>query len=211
MRLKNIKGARGKVEVSSYVILEPNKYKGKYHELFNNNNPIRLEIGMGKGKFLIESAKKYPDINFLGIEKYDSVLIRAVEKLEELDLPNIKLIKADAFLIDTFFDKEIDLIYLNFSDPWPKKRHEKRRLTSLPFLEKYDYLFFKKPHIIMKTDNRHFFEYSIKSLTDYGYKINSISLDLYADEELLKDNIATEYEEKFHSKGSKIYKIDVYK
>ena len=97
MRLKNIKGARGKVEVSSYVILEPNKYKGKYHELFNNNNPIRLEIGMGKGKFLIESAKKYPDINFLGIEKYDSVLIRAVEKLEELDLPNIKLIKADAF------------------------------------------------------------------------------------------------------------------
>lgn len=209
MRLKKVKGAREKIEASRYVILDPIKYKNRYKELFNNDNPIRLEIGMGKGKFLIECAQKYPDINFIGIEKYDSVLVRAVEKLEELDLPNIKLINGDALNIETIFNKEIDLIYLNFSDPWPKNRHESRRLTSPIFLEKYDHIFTSKPRIIMKTDNRHFFEYSVKSLTDYGYKIDDISLDLYDDE--IVDNISTEYEEKFHSKGSKIYRIEVTK
>ena len=209
MRLKNVKGAKEKIEASLYVVLEPMKYKGKYNEVFNNNNPIRIEIGMGKGQFTIENAKRFPDINFIGIEKYDSVMVRAVEKLDELCLPNLKLIKADAEYIDTFFDKEIDLIYLNFSDPWPKNRHENRRLTSRVFLEKYDKIFNTDPHIIMKTDNRQLFEFSIKSLTDYDYRIENLSLDLYDDD--VSSNIQTEYEERFQSKGYNIYRIEVTK
>lgn len=209
MRLKCVKGAKERVESSSYLVLEPSKYKGKYKELFKNNNPIYIEIGMGKGNFIIENAKRYPDINFIGIEKYDSVIVRAVEKLENIELPNLKLIRMDANKITDVFDKEIDLIYLNFSDPWPKVRHEKRRLSSHEFLKKYDFIFKNKKNIIMKTDNRKLFEYSIISYTSYGYKINDISLDLYKDD--ITFNIPTEYEMKFHDKGLPIYKIDVEK
>lgn len=207
MRLKCVAGARNRVEASPYLILNPTCYKGKYKNIFNNNNPIYIEIGMGKGNFIIENAKRYPNINYIGIEKYDSVLIRAVEKLENLDLKNLKLIKMDATNIDSIFNKEIDLIYLNFSDPWPKARHEKRRLSSHEFLIKYDKIFKENKHIIMKTDNRKLFEYSIISYTNYGYKINNISLDIYKDDILL--NIPTEYEIKFKNKGLPIYKIDV--
>lgn len=209
MRLKCVKGAKERVEASSYLVLEPSKYKGKYKELFNNNNPIYIEIGMGKGNFIIENAKKYPNINFIGIEKYDSVIVRTVEKLENIELPNLKLIRMDANKITDVFDKEIDLIYLNFSDPWPKVRHEKRRLSSHEFLKKYDFIFKNKKNIIMKTDNRKLFEYSIISYTSYGYKINDISLDLYKDD--ITFNIPTEYEMKFHDKGLPIYKIEVEK
>lgn len=208
MRLKHVKGAREKVDSSSYVILN-DEHKGKYNNLFNNNNPIHIEVGMGKGNFITNMALQNPNINFIGIEKYDSVLVRAVEKQENLNLKNLYFIKMDANNIENFFDKEIDTIYLNFSDPWPKDRHEKRRLSSNNFLKKYDNLFKNKKRIIMKTDNRKLFEFSIKSFTDYDYKIEDISLDLYKD--LYLDNIPTEYEMKFHGKGFPIYMINISK
>lgn len=209
MRLKCVKGAKEKVESSPYLIKDITRKKGKYKEIFNNDNPIYIEIGMGKGNFIIENAKKYKDINFIGIEKYDSVIVRAVEKLENLELPNLKLIKMDATNIEDIFFKEIDLVYLNFSDPWPKERHEKRRLSSSTFLKRYDNIFKNKKRIIMKTDNRKLFEYSIISYTNYGYKINEISLDLYNDQ--IENNIPTEYEIKFKNKGYPIYMINVEK
>lgn len=208
MRLRNVRGASDIIDNSSYILKDYKNYKGKFNKLFNNQNPIHIEIGMGKGDFIIGMAKKYPDINFVGIEKFDSVMVRAVEKLEE-EIPNLKLIKMDATNIEEVFYKEIDTIYLNFSDPWPKNRHEDRRLTSTKFLTRYDNLFKNGKHIIMKTDNRKLFEFSIISLTNYGYKIEEISLDLYNDGAI--DNVQTEYERKFVSKGFPIYKIDVKK
>lgn len=209
MRLRNVKGAKEIIDNSSYIIKNPIDYKGDYQKIFENNNPIHIEIGMGKGDFIIENAKKYPNINFIGIEKFDSVIVRAVQKLENEEIPNLKLIKIDANEIDDVFDKEISVIYLNFSDPWPKARHAKRRLSSEIFLNKYDSVFIDKKRIIRKTDNRKLFEYSIKSFTDYGYKIEDISLNLYEDD--IKNNIPTEYETRFHNRGCLIYKVDVSK
>ncbi len=209
MRLKKVKGASEKIDKSPYILKEPITLKGKYNDLFNNDNPIKVEIGMGKGDFIIENAIRYPNINFIGIEKFDSVMVRAVEKLEDIKLDNLKLIKIDALLIDTIFNKEIDTIYLNFSDPWPKKRHQDRRLTSPIFLEKYNNIFKSNKNIIMKTDNRKLFEYSVMSFNNNDYLINDISLDLYSDD--ISHNIPTEYETKFVAKGMKIYKIDVTK
>lgn len=209
MRLRNVKGAKEIIDNSPYIIKNPNDYRGNYQKVFENNNPIHIEIGMGKGDFIIENAKKYPNINFIGIEKFDSVIVRAVQKLENEEIPNLKLIKIDANEIDDVFDKEISVIYLNFSDPWPKARHAKRRLSSEIFLNKYDSVFIDKKRIIMKTDNRKLFEYSIKSFTDYGYKIEDISLNLYEDD--IKNNVPTEYETRFHNRGCLIYKVDVSK
>lgn len=209
MRLRNVKGAKEIIDNSFYIIKNPIDYKGDYQKIFENNNPIHIEIGMGKGDFIIENAKKYPNINFIGIEKFDSVIVRAVQKLENEEIPNLKLIKIDANEIDDVFDKEISVIYLNFSDPWPKARHAKRRLSSEIFLNKYDSVFIDKKRIIMKTDNRKLFEYSIKSFTDYGYKIEDISLNLYEDD--IKNNVPTEYETRFHNRGCLIYKVDVSK
>ena len=208
MRLKNIKGAKEKIKLSPYIIDNPEQFKGKYQKLFNNNNPVHLEIGMGKGDFIIEMAQKYPNINFIGIEKFDSVILRATQKLENIDLPNLKLIRFDATEIENIFNKEIDTIYLNFSDPWPKNRHEDRRLTSKKFLERYDKIFKNTKHIIQKTDNRHLFEYSLKSFTDYNYKIKNISLNLHQDE---IPNVETEYEKRFVSLGYPIYMVEVEK
>lgn len=209
MRLRNVKGAKEIIDNSPYIIKNPNDYRGNYQKIFENNNPIHIEIGMGKGDFIIENAKKYPNINFIGIEKFDSVIVRAVQKLENEEIPNLKLIKIDANEIDDVFDKEISIIYLNFSDPWPKAKHAKRRLSSEIFLNKYDSVFVDKKRIIMKTDNRKLFEYSIKSFTNYGYKIEDISLNLYEDD--IKNNIPTEYETRFHNRGCLIYKVDVSK
>lgn len=209
MRLKHVKGAENIVENSNYVIKDYIDYKGKYNKLFNNNNPIYIEIGMGKGNFIIENAIKYPNINFIGIEKYDSVMVKAIKRLDILDLPNLKLIRMDANKIDEVFDKEIDKIYLNFSDPWPKDRHAKRRLMSPNFLEKYNSIFKDKKIIEFKTDNRKLFEYAIKTFNEEQYKIEEISLNLYEDD--TPDNIPTEYETKFNSLGFPIYKIKVYK
>lgn len=208
MRLRNVKNAYEIVNDSNYVIKNPEQYIGKYKELFNNDNPINIEIGMGKGDFIIGMAKKYPNTNFIGIEKYESVMVRAIEKLENIDLPNLKLVRMDAINIDKVFDKEINTIYLNFSDPWPKKRHAKRRLTSDIFLKLYDKIFISTPHIIQKTDNILLFASSIESLVDYGYKFNKVSLDLEHED---IDNVITEYENKFMSMGTKINYLDAYK
>ena len=201
MRLKNIKGASEKILLGKYFINNPSDYKGRWNELFKNNNPIYIEIGMGKGNFIIKNALNNPNINYIGIEMYDSVILRAVEKTNELELNNLYLIRMDARLIEDIFDKEVDLIYLNFSDPWPKDRHAKRRLTSPRFLEKYSNIFKSKNKIIMKTDNIDLFNYSVESLKDYGYTIDYLTNDLHKD----KDNIiTTEYEDKFINKGVKI-------
>ena len=207
MRLKKVKGAKELIEASPYLIKNPNEHKGNFKKIFNNSNPIRVEVGMGKGNFIINNALKYPEINFIGIEKYDSVLVRAVEKLETLNLSNLKLICMDASNINDIFDKEVELLFLNFSDPWPKKRHTNRRLTSPLFLEKYDDVFKNDKRIVLKTDNRKFFEYSVVSLSEYGYIIKDISLNLNEDNDPL--NIRTEYEEKFSLKGFPIYKVEV--
>ena len=208
MRLRNVKGASTIIENCPFVIKDYKKYKGNYKNLFNNSNPIHIEIGMGKGDFIIGMAKKYPNINFIGIEIFDSVIVRAIEKLEE-EISNLKLIRMDAVKIEEVFDKEIDVIYLNFSDPWPKNRHTDRRLTSLKFLKRYDNLFKNEKIIIMKTDNRKLFEFSIIEFTNYNYKIEELSLDLYKDD--IKDNVQTEYERRFHELGFPIYKISVKK
>lgn len=208
MRLRNVKGASERIDASKYIIKDYENYCGNYKSIFNNDNKICIEIGMGKGDFIKGMSMMYPNINFIGIEKYDSVMVRAIEKLEDTDIQNLRLIKMDAEGIGNVFAKEIDTIYLNFSDPWPKDRHEKRRLTSSNFLSKYDNLFKSTKHIIFKTDNRKLFEYSIKSLTNYGYRINSISLDLHKD---VLINVETEYEKRFSSLGYPIYMVDVTK
>ena len=208
MRLRNVKNAKEIVNNSEYVILEPNKHIGKYKEIFKNNNPIRIEIGMGKGDFIIGMAKKYPNINFIGIEKYESVMVRAIEKLENKNIKNLRLIRMDAITIDKVFNKEIDTIYLNFSDPWPKTRHAKRRLTSDIFLKLYDKIFISTPHIIQKTDNILLFASSIESLSKNGYTLEKVSLDLKNTD---IENVLTEYETKFMNMGVKINYLDAYK
>lgn len=210
MRLKNVKGAKEIIEKGIYYLEEPEKYKGKWNEVFGNENPIYIEIGMGKGDFILENAIRYPNINFIGIEKYDSVLVRAVQKSNLLELKNLKLIRMDATLIENIFEHEVDRIYLNFSDPWPKDRHAKRRLTSPVFLKKYDEIFKNAPHIIMKTDNNLLFDYSLESLEEYGYEFVFVTRDLYQEEEVI-DNIPTEYEKKFVDKGLPINKLEVIK
>lgn len=208
MRLRNVKGALDIIEASPYIIKNPKDYKGKFKTLFDNKNPLHLEIGIGKGNFIINMAKKYPHINFIGIEMFDSIMVRTVQKLEEEEIPNLKLIKMDATNIEDVFNEEIDVLYLNFSDPWPKTRHEHRRLTSERFLKRYDSIFKNNKIIIQKTDNRKLFEYSLKSFTDYNYKIEELSLDLHKDD---YDNVLTEYEEKFSSMGYPIYMVKVVK
>ena len=210
MRVRNIKNKKEILDSSSYVIDNPCSYKGKWKELFKNDNKINLEIGTGKCSFIYEMAKMNPNINFIGIEKVDTVLAFGAKELELLPhLNNLYLINYDASKIDEIFDKEINTIYLNFSDPWPKARHEKRRLTNFRFLEKYDIIFLGDKNIIMKTDNKSLFEYSIVSLSNFGYKITDLSLDLHKKEDY--NNIMTEYEKKFSSKGFPIYMLSAVK
>lgn len=205
MRLKNVKGASEIIIKGKYYVNNPYDNKGIWNKLFNNNNPIKIEIGMGKGDFIIENALKYPNINFIGIEKYDSVIIRAVQKSNELELPNLKLVRIDAIKINDIFNNEIDTIYLNFSDPWPKDRHAKRRLTSPIFLSIYDNIFKNDKTIIMKTDNLNLFNYSLETLQEHGYDITYQTNDLHSENQ--EDNIMTEYEKKFVRKGIKINKL----
>jgi len=205
MRLKNVKGANDIIIKGTYYLDNPKEYKGKWQQLFGNNNPIYIEIGMGKGNFIIENAIQNPNINYIGIEKYDSVIVRAIQKSNELELNNLKIVRMDAGNIEEIFDKEIEKIYLNFSDPWPKDRHYKRRLTSFVFLEKYDKIFKNnKCNIEMKTDNIDLFNFSIESLKENGYTIMYLTNDLHNEN---IPNIKTEYEEKFSSKGIKINKL----
>lgn len=208
MRLRKVKNALEILNESKYIISNPEEFKGEYKKVFKNNNPIHLEIGMGKGDFIIGMAKKHPNINFIGLEKYESVQVRAAQKLVDIDLPNLRLIRLDASNLDKVFDKEIDTIYLNFSDPWPKTRHAKRRLTSSYFLNIYDSVFKGKPHIIQKTDNIGLFASSIESLTQYGYEITKCSLDLHSED---IDNVETEYEQRFSSQGQRINYLNAVK
>jgi len=208
VRLRNNKNAKGILEESKYVIKDPELNKGKWNKVFGNDNPIRIEIGCGKGNFIIENALTYPDINFIGIEMYDTVLMYAVNKIEQ-NIPNLRFIRMDARLIEDIFDKEIDIIYLNFSDPWPKARNAKRRLTHERFLARYDSIFKGEKTIFMKTDNVGLFEFSLESLSCYGYKLKNISLDLVNSN--YEGNIMTEYEKKFTDKGIKINRLEAYK
>ena len=186
------------------LVDNPSKNAGMWQEVFGTNNPIYIEIGMGKGNFILENALRYPDINFIGIEKFDSVIARAIQKIEggEVIPSNLKLIRMDAKDINLVFNKEIDRIYLNFSDPWPKKRHAERRLTSKSFLTRYDLVFKKEKEIVMKTDNIYLFSFSLETLSQKGYVFESVSLDLHNSE--IFDNIMTEYEKKFSDNGVKI-------
>ena len=204
MRLRNVKNSSIIMSEGKYYISSPEGYKGKWNKLFKNNNPIYIEIGMGKGKFILESAINNPNINYIGIEKYDSVIVRAIQKSNLVDINNLYLVRMNAKDLVNIFDKEIDTIYLNFSDPWPKKRHSKKRLTSSDFLSIYDNIFKDTKKIIMKTDNIDLFNYSKESLINYGYEIKYLTNDL-ANENI--DNIMTEYEEKFTELGIKINKL----
>ena len=204
MRLKHIKNAEEIISKSKYLVNSPRENKGSWNKVFNNDNNIEVEIGMGKGKFIIEKAIQNPNINYIGIEKYDSPLVSAVKKLEELEINNLKLICLDALGIEEVFDHEIDKIYLNFSDPWPKKRHAKRRLTSSIFLNKYESLFKDEKHIEMKTDNDDLYDYSSESFIENGYDIVKTDTNYL-------DTIRTEYEDKFISLGKNINYISVVK
>lgn len=202
MRIRNLVNASEIVSNSKYLIENPEVYRDKWQSVFKNSNPICLEVGTGKGNFIIDMAIKNPCVNFVGLEKYTSVIARALQKCEDLKLDNLVFINGDALNLDKWFNKEIDTIYLNFSDPWPKKRHAKRRLTSEIFLSLYDKIFKDTCKIVQKTDNTILFESSIISLSNYGYKIEDISLDLWSTDKVYSE---TEYEHKFRLQGDKIY------
>ena len=204
MRLRNVKNKEEILNNSNFLVKDYLDYKGIWNNYFKNDNPIYIEIGMGKGKFIIENAIKYPDINFIGIEKYDSVLAKSLPKIPD-NLTNLAIIRMDALNIDNVFSKEISRIYLNFSDPWPKDRHHLRRLTSKVFLEKYDSIFKDIAEIFQRTDNQQLYIYSLESLSSFGYKLSDISFDLH--NSASDDLITTEYEDKFSSKGMPIYSL----
>lgn len=212
MRLRNITGARDIIAESEYVVQEPTEYKGRWKELFENNGELHIEVGMGKGKFLNEMARRNPHINYIGIEMYSSVLLRALQKMELDPLPNLRFLCIDARILPDVFEKgEVDHIYLNFSDPWPKDRHAKRRLPSRQFLERFDQILKADGRISFKTDNRDLFEFAVEELEPAGWKAEVITYDLHADEVLCEGNVMTEYEEKFSSKGNPICKYVIYR
>lgn len=208
MRRRNVRNAHERILKYDNIILHPKELLD-VDKLFTKKQPIHLEIGMGKGKFIIEHAKRNPHINYIGFEKYESVILQALVKLEDIDLPNLVLVCADATNLNELFEpNSIDKIYLNFSDPWPKVRHAKRRLTSPNFLNIYESIT-KKPTLIeFKTDNRGLFEYSLVTFNEQKYRFNELSLDLHKDKE---DIITTEYEDKFSSQGNPIYYVQVEK
>jgi tRNA (guanine-N7-)-methyltransferase len=209
MRLRHKPWAKDKLlNHPELVIQEPEKYKGKWQELFGNSNPIHIEIGTGKGRFINEMAKAHPDINFIGIEAYTSVIVSALDYALELEPTNLKLLNVNAQnLLDYFTEGEVERIYLNFSDPWPKNRHEKRRLTYKSYLEMYEKILMKGGELHFKTDNQGLFEYSLISFSQYGLTLNFVSLDLHNSD--FEGNIMTEYEEKFSKKGNRIYRCEV--
>ena len=210
MRLRNIPGSEEVLENSNYVINDPKKFKENWNTVFENKNPIHIEIGMGKGKFIVTLAKQNPEINFIGIEKYSSVLLRAVQKLqeEENDLRNLRLICIDAKEIEDVFGKEeIKKLYLNFSDPWPKDRHAKRRLTSKEFLKRYESIIERNGLIEFKTDNKILFDFSLEEYKKSNWELNAVSFDLHNDASLNRNNVMTEYETKFSQMGNPIFRM----
>ena len=208
MRVRNRKGATELLEAHpQYVILNPADAKGRWQEIFGDDHPIHVEVGSGKGAFVSGMAKANPEINYIGIDIQKSVLSYALDKVLATDVPNIKLLWVDGSdLTDYFEDGEIDRLYLNFSDPWPKKRHEKRRLTYQSFLATYQQILPENGEIHFKTDNRGLFEYSLVSFSQYGMKLKGVWLDLHASD--FEDNVLTEYEQKFANKGQVIYRVE---
>ena len=211
MRLRNVPGAREVMVENEYVFTEPEGMCGTWKEVFGNDNPIHIEIGMGKGTFITTLAGMNPDINYVGIEKYSSVLLRAVEKQDELQLPNLRFIRMDAENINEVFGvDEVDRIYLNFSDPWPKDRHAKRRLTSTHFLGLYDQLLAPEGRVIFKTDNRGLFDFSLEQVPEAGWILENYTYDLH-NSEYNEGNIMTEYETKFSAMGTPINRLVAYR
>ncbi len=208
MRLRNITGSREVIAESDFTIKDPEKKKGLWKkEVFGNDNEIHIEIGMGKGRFLMDMAALHPDINYVGIEKYSSVLLRALQKQEQLMLPNVIFIRMDAETITEVFDKgEVGRIYLNFSDPWPKDRHAKRRLPSREFLRRYDEILVPGGVVEFKTDNKDLFQFALDEIEPAGWTLDAVTYDLHNDEVMNQGNVMTEYEERFSAAGNPIYK-----
>ncbi|MBD1380180.1 tRNA (guanosine(46)-N7)-methyltransferase TrmB [Metabacillus arenae] len=209
MRLRNKPWAGEYLaENPQIVIQDPQSYKGKWHEIFGNDHPIHIEVGTGKGQFVTGMGRANPSINYIGIELFESVIVHAVKKVKESEANNVKLLNVNANnLTEYFAPAEVSRVYLNFSDPWPKTKHEKRRLTYKTFLDLYKEILVEEGEIHFKTDNQGLFEYSLKSFSDYGLKLTYISLDLHNSD--FEGNIMTEYEEKFSSKGQRIYRSEV--
>lgn len=207
MRLRHIPGAEEQILESPYVVQEPETKRGKWNEVFGNSSPIEIEVGMGKGKFIMELAQTHPEINYVGIERYSSVLLRGLQKRAELELPNIYFMCIDAKdLADIYAPGEVSKIYLNFSDPWPKDRHAKRRLTSTEFMSVYDKILKADGVVEFKTDNRGLFDFSLESVKEAGWEIQYYTFDLHHSE-YAEGNVMTEYETKFAAKGTPICKL----
>lgn len=207
MRLRNVQGAKEAIDKNEFVVKDPMRQKGQWRELFGADAPIHIEVGMGKGKFLMALAQQNPDINYIGIEKFSSVLIRALEKQNELKLPNLYFLREDAAGLTEFFGKfEVDRIYLNFSDPWPKDRHAKRRLTSKEFFARYHQILKPEGEVQFKTDNRMLFDFSLEQIEEALWETSYITYDLHHSE-YAEGNVMTEYEEKFSKKGNPICKL----
>lgn len=209
MRLRNIPGADEIVSNSPHCIQEPEQFKGKWHELLGNDNPIHIEIGMGKGRFIMDLARLHPEINYIGIERYTSVLLRAVQKMQEDELPNVHFLCVDAATLPEIFDEaEINKIYLNFSDPWPKDRHARRRLTSSEFLNRYDKFLSPDGDLEFKTDNQDLFTFSLDEINSSDvWQLVAFTRDLHHDDSMNVGNVMTEYEEKFSKLGNPICKL----
>lgn len=207
MRLRNIPEARDVIAATELVIKEAEKYKGHWQDFWENDKPLHIEVGMGKGQFMMGMAAAHPEINYIGIEMYSSVLLRAIQKLEKDPLPNLRFLQIDAKDIEEYFEEgEVDKLYLNFSDPWPKDRHAKRRLPSRQFLVRFGHIIKKDSVIEFKTDNRGLFDFAVEEVEPAGWEILEITYDLHHDEKMNAGNIMTEYEEKFSAKGNPIYK-----
>lgn len=211
MRLRNIPRAEGVIREHRFVIKRPEDQKGCWRQVFGNKNPIYIEIGMGKGRFLLSMAKAHPDINFVGIERYSSVLLRAIEKFdteEFCELKNVRFVCMDARNVeDVFAQDEVNRIYLNFSDPWPKARHARRRLTSVEFLARYEKILCEGGLLEFKTDNTELFRFSLEQLEEAGWPLECFTFDLHHNEVMSQGNVMTEYEEKFSSKGNPVNKF----
>ena len=207
MRLRHIPGSEQQIEESPFVISGPEEFRGQWNMFFGNNNPLHIEVGMGKGRFITELAAAHPEINYIGIERYTSVLLKAVEKRSLLFLPNLYFLCVDArTLLDIFDEGEVDRIYLNFSDPWPKDRHAKRRLTSPQFMALYDRILAPEGQVEFKTDNMGLFDYSLESIPEAGWTITASTKDLHHSD-MAEGNIMTEYEAKFSAMGNPICKL----
>lgn len=209
MRLRNIPGSREVIGASEYVIHDMETAKGRWSEIFGNDGPIYIEVGMGKGKFITQLAVENPDKNFVGIEKYSSVLLRALEKREQLkELKNLYFLRMDAEDLEKVFENgEVAGIYLNFSDPWPKDRHAKRRLPSKQFLDRYDKILVSEGKVEFKTDNQDLFQFALEQVKEAGWRLEQCTFDLHKDSNMIGGNIMTEYEERFAAQGNPICKM----